>query len=59
MEVCLRRKQQHRAVRDIRARLDRLNLGHGGGSSLVGCLNVREIGDAQPRNVEGGLAGWS
>src|SRR5260370_16889705 len=53
MEVCVRRKQRNRAVRDIRVRLDRDNLSHGEGLSYACALHRRQKGDAEPGDVEG------
>jgi len=51
MEVCLRRKQQHRAVRDIRARLDR-RIGHGASLCFPSCLHLGQEGYTEPRDID-------
>src|SRR5260221_14355942 len=51
MEVCLRRKQQHRAACDIRARLDR-RIGHGASLCFPSRLHLGKEGYTEPRDID-------
>ena len=50
-DIYVRRKQQHRATRDIRAGLDRDDLGHGKSFSFACALDLIQISNTQAGNV--------